>query len=53
MVPCRTLESDTVLPDLDAEKVDLVTVIDPDLIVDEIDMENDDLPQDIANMDRL
>ena len=46
------MESDTVLPDLDAEKVVLVTVIGPDITVDEIDMENEVLPQDIANMDR-
>ena len=53
MDPCKGMERDTVLPDLDAVKVDPVTIVEPDHIVDEIDVETDGLLQDIENMDRL
>ena len=53
MDPCKGMERDTVLPDLDAVKVDPVTIVEPDHIVDEIAVETDGLLQDIENMDRL
>ena len=41
--PCQGMERDTVLPNLDAEKVDPVIVVEPDHIVDEIAVETDGL----------